>query len=669
MKVKSDTAARQLWAELPAENIISDALTTSRTLSVNNMSQQAYESKQQCKRQIFLKFSLRKSQPASMLALLDTGSDINIISQSYLELYYPHWKRNSDDVSQKTQIKSVTGQVIHPLGTLKLKLFIKQYKVKLHFLVMPDEFVNKCIIGRDIFTALRASLMYNSSTKQSNEQCGDHFYTLQPAEERPTINLLHLSYPGVFGIYADQVKLKQNSATKVYFYIKINPFIVPGMSCLVSAGPEDYSEDGIRWIDAKCDPHFMKNGTIRFFTVIINQSDRDIYIKHLVAHLEVLPSDAFYVQLLRDGSSLIDLANEARQMSTAPGQKDVESSFSETLQASRHLVADVNLGPNLKRTRHNQAIPSLNRCKAREASPFNTYHCCEIRVHNGERLTEKYMSPEELLNEEIMPSLSVPLKRLPTPEEVFEVPKQDEHLKPLLEDIFLKKYRNIIGTHNLDAGPVKYLGKIKLRVKPGMKLPKHTKMYSINESDQAHLNDILDFMVQYDILDETFQDDDGKPSAPWGSPMYLILRKPNPNIKENAGSPGFSRLICDFSQTLNPILEPTPALVKGIEPCLESIKGGFLFSLLDLKQSYYGLVLDPGSHSVTQCVAPPGRSFNWKRLPMGISSAPASLLEKVNQILNYVPKRDAEGKIIFQPGEDSSDPTARAVLSHIQFLD
>ena len=169
-------------------------------------------------------------------------------------------------------------------------------------------------------------------------------------------------------------------------------------------------------------------------------------------------------------------------------------------------------------------------------------------------------------------------------------------------------------------------------------------------------------MEKFEFISETFQDDEDNPSAPWGAPCYLILRKANPLIKENGGLPGFARLICDFSQGLNKILEPTPALVKGIEPVIESLRGGFLFSLIDLKQSYYGLVIDESSYKYTQCVAPPGRSFVWKRLPMGASSAPASLLEKVNLILNYIPKRDAKGNIMFQPGENPDDPTAKAIL-------
>ena len=664
------------WQELPGSietAQISEPAYTIRQIS-NFKRNARFKKASHCVKQIYLNFSftVQKANKRPVLGLIDTGSDLNIITVGYLEVYLPNWRKMPDAVNTKVQnIRSVTGEEIPQLGVKRLWIYIKNNYAPFEFVILPDSLPNKCIFGRDLFTHFSVSLTFNRHQNvRAGGICNDHSFTLT-GDKKP-VPLLHMAIPGIYQMFTNKINLKAQTTSKVMFMMGVNPFLTPDSVCLVTAS-DNFNYDALTWVDTKCRPGFTEDGKTLCFAVIVNDGETDVFFHHLLAHMEVVSRHAEYIQIVTaENETQLTGEQSLVTQSVAPQPTD-KLPLSDKVTNSKNnsvLSAVVNMGPNSKlNTRYAKNLcskRSLKNCAVSFHSAkqprSSVYQCNEIRVHNGQSDEEFFKTAEELLDEEIMPSIQLPPARQPTVEEVFSMEPEDEWARPHLEEIFLHNNRNVIGCHNLDAGPVRYLGKIKLRIKPGMKLPRHTKVYNISDADQQHLDDILGFMNKYKFIADTYQDDEESPSLPWGAPCYLILRKANPKIKENSGLPGFSRLICDFSQGLNKILEPTPALVKGIEPVLESLKGGYFFSLLDLKQSYYGLLLDESSYKYTQCVAPPGRSFVWQRMPMGISSAPASLLEKVNQILNFVPKRDDAGNIMFHPGENPQDPGARAIL-------
>ena len=662
-----------VWNEFPDSDVLKDDMTV-KTSYVNivhtrpsNTSKSDTLQTKECVKQIFLSFKLSKVQQHAQIALLDTGSDLNLITESYLATTAPYWKKFT---TVKTEINAldVNGGVINYVAIKRIKLHLqKGVKCTLQFLVIPDTEQPKCIIGRDIFNTLHASLKYNSVPVRSNDvtPCNDHFYSLQCMLPKIcTINLLHLSIPGIFAVTSRKVVLKPDTITKIQFRLAINPFLTPNSLGLVTSTPEldDLSPD-ILFLDTRCKPIIRKTDGILFSMAVLNKSARLICLDKLIAHYEPLGPDNEFVCLTQQ-------QHDDRQ-TNYPNQTRANYTAQPTIKSTNlfHVTCPINQGPNRKHSLKQSNKAHL--CKKSFVSGKQTFKnlsqpvfsCNSIKLYNNkEQIPADHLySADELLGEELMPALTVPQVVQPEIEDVIKVDNEPPEIQQILKQIFIEKYPSVAGRHNLDTGPVRYLGKIKLRTIQGMKLPKHTKIYSINEKDQSHLNDIVSFMSKYEIISETFQDDPDKPSAPWGAPGYLIMRKINPDAP-NYGNPGFARLIIDYSLSLNKILEPTPALVKGIEPCLESLQGGFLFSLLDLKQSYYGLVLDPSSYALTQFIVPPGRSFVWRRMPMGISTAPASLLEKVNQILNFVPLRDESGNIVYQEGEDPNCEISKAVL-------
>ena len=666
----TDTSSKQMWDELPPGHY-SDGEPIILPRQVHYVDvKSGKQTSDACDRQIFLPFSVERESGGKLLALLDTGADVNLITENYLSHQSKSW-RNYKDCSERVKIKSVTGEAVKPLAYKLLPIkFDKCPIVHLPFVVMKEDIPVKCIIGRPSLALLQASLLYFSNNRSNSEHtCDRHYYVLKIAHPKVKhLPLTHLKLPGLFQVFARNVKLKPKQTTAVSFELKINPFLTSDSQCLISASDMTLP-DGVTFFETKCAPFFRKDGVIQVTGVIVNDTKETYHFKRFNGILEELHGRYDVVSIaqkqLMDQESEPDVNNNYM----TPNHINMEKE-------DYYMVANVNLGPDKgfkKLLKSNIAVKTDNLdglCfpgyQCHSTAQETTYQCCFIRVSDSpDQFVEPFQTAEELLNEEIMPSICVPTK-LPTTEDVVmsSINKETKEVQPYLKKIFIEQFPSVVGTHNLDTGPVRYLGRIVLRTKPGMKLPKSTKVYAIHPSDQQHLDDILSFMQKYGFISEVFQDDPTRPSAPHGAAAYLIKRKliKGENVP-NQGAPSFGRLIIDYrSGGLNSILEDTPALVKGIETCLEQLRGSFMYSLIDLKQSYYGLCLHSKSFALTQFLVFPGRSFVWHRVPMGVCTAPASLLEKCNLMLNYVPQRDKNDNVIFEPDEDPTDEASRAKL-------
>ena len=658
---------KQMWDELPQGHY--EEATKSepyvRYVDVNNNEPVNY-----CDRQIYLPFDIDSNKTGKLIALLDTGADVNFITDGYLRTKVPDWRKYKM-YNGPTHIRSMTGEPVKPLGHRMLPIrFDRCTPVEMPFVILAEEVPVKCIIGREMLAQFRASLFYADSVKTwPVVGCSAHRYVLKVLDPRPAnLPLLHLRMPGPFEVRAEYVRLPPKEPTTVRFLMTINPFFTEEDHCLVCF--TSVMPDGIVAMDTRCRPEFKKDGKVEVLGMIVNDTDNEVTLRIAKAT----------VDSTRDYDAMVSIVSKPYFRNEQPKNRLPEARPEKMEKRQRkadrsiYLVSHVNHGPDkgykrlLKKNKFREINGMQGLCfpnyHCNSKPQDSSFYCCQIRLSNGDFSNEEpFETAEELLDEEIMPSLALP-PRLPTAEEVVlkTLHEEDEEIQPYLRKLFIEKYPAVVGTHNLDTGPVRYLGRITLRTKPGMRLPRSSKVYPMNNSDQQHMGDILDFMEKYGFIGETFQDDPSRPSKPWGASAFLVKRKAKPGLP-NAGSPGFGRLIIDYKAGgLNNVLQETPALVKSIEACLEELRGNHLFSLIDLKQSYYGLCLSAESFALTQFIVFPGRSFVWHRLPMGISTAPASLLEKCNLMLNYIPKKDANGTVLYEKGEDPTDEAARAQL-------
>ena len=93
------------------------------------------------------------------------------------------------------------------------------------------------------------------------------------------------------------------------------------------------------------------------------------------------------------------------------------------------------------------------------------------------------------------------------------------------------------------------------------------------------------------------------------------------------------RLCGDYKTTLNPNIDTKVYPLPVVEECFSEMKGGVLFSKLDIKQAYNHVLLNDEDRVLTTINTHQGL-YMWTRLPYGISSSSAifqSIMDKVLQ--------------------------------------
>jgi len=78
--------------------------------------------------------------------------------------------------------------------------------------------------------------------------------------------------------------------------------------------------------------------------------------------------------------------------------------------------------------------------------------------------------------------------------EAIDLTKYDSHIRPYIENIFIKKFPHAVSLHALDSGNFSLtLGYTQLRLREGETLPRAKRIFHISPSDRRHLDDICDF--------------------------------------------------------------------------------------------------------------------------------------------------------------------------------
>ena len=124
-------------------------------------------------------------------------------------------------------------------------------------------------------------------------------------------------------------------------------------------------------------------------------------------------------------------------------------------------------------------------------------------------------------------------------------------------------------------------------------------------------------MERDDLVEPTHSD--------WAAPSLLVPKKD-----------GIYRLVVDY-RGLNKQIEKTCRPLQRINEVNDSLEGNMYFSNIDLLSGYFQMALEEESQNVTAFITPLGL-YKWKRLPMGLASAPGAfqyLMELVFAGLSY----------------------------------
>ena len=106
----------------------------------------------------------------------------------------------------------------------------------------------------------------------------------------------------------------------------------------------------------------------------------------------------------------------------------------------------------------------------------------------------------------------------------------------------------------------------------------------------------------------------------WAAPSILVKKKD-----------GNYRLVVDY-RGLNKQIEKTSWPLPRINDVIESMDGNCFFSNIDLTSGYFQIVLHKESQDLTAFITPMGL-YKWKRLPMGLASAPGAFQNLMELIL------------------------------------
>ena len=126
---------------------------------------------------------------------------------------------------------------------------------------------------------------------------------------------------------------------------------------------------------------------------------------------------------------------------------------------------------------------------------------------------------------------------------------------------------------------------------------------SMSRERRKVLQGKIDALLEADLIEPTHSE--------WAAPSLLVPKKD-----------GSLRLVIDY-RGLNKNVQKTSWPLPRIADVLDALEGNIYFTSIDLTSGYHQMPLAPHSRKYTAFVTPDGL-YQWKRLPMGLSTAPGA---------------------------------------------
>lgn len=194
-------------------------------------------------------------------------------------------------------------------------------------------------------------------------------------------------------------------------------------------------------------------------------------------------------------------------------------------------------------------------------------------------------------------------------QEVFLV--NDGEIHPLHE--ILKKYSKVFDG---ELGSMKDIT-VNLKIKKES-TPKCLKTRPVPYAIKPKVEAELDRLVKSGVLEPVS-------TSNWATPIVPVMKKD-----------GALRICGDFKVTVNPVLTAEQYPLPLIDDLFAGLAGGQKFSKMDLSQAYLQMHVDPESQELLTIVTHKGL-YRYRRLPFGITSAPALFQRAMDQILSGLP--------------------------------
>ena len=183
--------------------------------------------------------------------------------------------------------------------------------------------------------------------------------------------------------------------------------------------------------------------------------------------------------------------------------------------------------------------------------------------------------------------------------------------------------------------------KAKLHLKSGA-TPKFVKARPVPFALRPKVEASLEKLEQEGVLEKVTHSE-------WGSPIVVVPKKT-----------GGVRICGDYKVTLNQVLDVDQHPLPKPSDLFATLAGGKVFSKLDLTQAYHQMEVEEKFQHLLTITTHKGL-YRYRRLPFGISSAPALFQRTMEQILQGIP-----GVVAFM---DDIELTGATVEEHLDRLD
>ena len=143
--------------------------------------------------------------------------------------------------------------------------------------------------------------------------------------------------------------------------------------------------------------------------------------------------------------------------------------------------------------------------------------------------------------------------------------------------------------------------------------PIKQRYYPKNPIMQAEINRQVDELISEDCIEPS--------KSPYSAPVVLTKK-----------SNGKWRMCIDYRQ-LNAKSEPDAYPLPRINHILDRLRESRFFTSLDLRSGYWQIPVDPESRKFTAFTVPGRGLYQWKVMPFGLHSAPATFQRTLDQVI------------------------------------
>ena len=594
-------------------------------------------------------------------AMIDTGSDINLISRSYLGRLFDLAPDGVEEIVRPSNLKitTYTQDQVQITGEMNICIKLNETDIgtTLKFYVVCDinQSVTAMIIGLKGMGELGLNIIH---CRENNEIIPKLHH------KKPKVNVesLYLSESGLQEVQSSIINLKPQEEKFVHFYfphffnIAQNDSIIlsddfvpfPLLNKSVSILPTR----SVIKMDENCKYlygiGYVKNNSNSFLTNFQLHGSAELGANYEFHEIDATKlqdlEHTYFVHEIRGfslDSELQDYSSYHFEHYKAPEKsinnkvESIESYFPDDPKyyADPKTINNGQENKNLAVSEERNNLDNILNSKEIPQEELHYFTNPETSVQMGQiTYADNYEVEKDLMEPR---GYSIPLDQCLDLETIIDIDKFDEPIKSHIKRIFIDKYSKVVARHSVDKGCLsKTLGKYEIKLKPNAVLPSFNKVYYVSQMERLQMHSILSFLVQNGTIEKTPVTGDDHHN--FASPAYIISRKSPSSCP---------RLIINF-KNINDLIQAEAVNLPTVDSMIQGLRDAYFYSSSDLTNAYHSVEISDSSKDYTIFSCELG-SFRHKSLPVGIKVSPESLNRFVHKMIHHKVKFDKGGKPLY----------------------